>query len=175
VCPPVWVGHFAAGLGDNPNGSIAIHRGVLYVGNGNGTQVDAFAASGCRATACWPLWAYDAPGVNTPAGLAVVGNHLYAAAATGVEAFPRRCAIHAVCLPVWRDPNGAGAHLVLANGVIYAAGGEVLFADDAATGHRLWTYTTSANSNTPPTVANGEVYFAVLGARQLLAFTVRTR
>jgi len=168
-CSPSWIGQFSSGAGDDPNGSLAVAGNVVYVANGNGAAVDAFHSSGCGSPTCKPLWAYHAPGINTPAGIAIVGDRLFAAAGPSLDAFRLSCKIGSVCQPIWRDTGAGGGHILEANGVIYGAGHAILFADEAANGSRLWTVRTGG-SDTAPTVANGTAYFTVLADDTVLAY-----
>jgi len=46
----------------------------------------------------------------------------------------------------------------VANGVVYASGGDNLYALDAGTGAFLWKYTTGNSIDSSPAVVNGMVY-----------------
>jgi len=59
------------------DGSPVLANGLVYATSGdNGGTLDAFAASGCGALTCDPLWSYTPPGGfnGTPA---VAGGHVY--------------------------------------------------------------------------------------------------
>jgi outer membrane protein assembly factor BamB len=46
----------------------------------------------------------------------------------------------------------------VANGVVYVGSGDNVYALNASTGAKLWSYTTDSTVLSSPTVANGVVY-----------------
>jgi len=72
------------------------------------------------------------------------------------------CALPAKVKPAWQtDLSGCLSAPVVAGGRLYTAGldSHTLYALDATTGSKGWSYTTGGRIDSPPTIANGLVLF----------------
>jgi hypothetical protein len=158
--------HF--GDGSLSFGGPAAAGGAVYIGDVNG-NLSAFAASGCSAASCEPLWQgrigegiYDTPAVS--GGLVLIGStdhFLYAFPAAGCGS--------AVCQPRWRGQL-ADAPLysspAVADGVAYIGdyGGRLYAFAVAGCGRTvcqpLWVGRAGANEEliSSPAVGHGNVY-----------------
>jgi len=60
---------------------------------------------------------------------------------------------------LWGGPSGSLSTSVIANGVVYEAGGQIVQAFNAMTGAPRWSFQTGGSIESSPAVANGVVYF----------------
>jgi outer membrane protein assembly factor BamB len=86
----------------------ALANGVLYVAPRTG-GVLAFAAGGCGAATCTPLYQFDT-GSPVPAQPAVAGGLVFVGTQSGlVQAFPAAGCGAAHCAPAWSSPGLGGS------------------------------------------------------------------
>ena len=71
-------------LGAAPTAQPAVAGGVVYVGASDGT-VRAFAAAGCSASPCGPVWSTDAGGSID--GVVPADGHLYVTVGSGITVY----------------------------------------------------------------------------------------
>ncbi len=106
TCAPLWKGHMGAGVVDS---SPAIANGVVYVGTYQRGQLEAFAAAGCGAAVCEPLWIGKAGG-HLVAPPAVGNGTVYIGSSNGrMYAFPAGGCGAATCTPSWTARLGGPA------------------------------------------------------------------
>ncbi|MEV0778117.1 serine/threonine-protein kinase [Streptomyces sp. NPDC050428] len=74
--------------------------------------------------------------------------------------------------PLWKYEVGAGEDIVVADGTVYAHGGQVLHAVDTGTGKERWTHEADSTAVTRPVVARGMVHF---GSRDGTLYAVDAR
>lgn len=133
--------------------SPAVVNGVLYTCDGDGSVFALKAATGTR------LWSFSGGYIDSSPAVVnrtvyVGGSEVFALnAGTGVP----RWSFTAAQNPQSGD-NAAFAPTV-ANGVVYVGDDDFnVYALDARTGHRLWTFPTGDAVRSQPAVANGVVY-----------------
>jgi outer membrane protein assembly factor BamB len=145
--------------------SAAVANGMVYVGsqtsfNSNNGKLNAFAAAGCGASVCKPLWRGDA-GPTPPLGSPTVANGVvYTATYDGhLYAFDANGCGRKICLPLWvgKMKGFSSATPTVHNGIVYVGtydtagqfqGGGRLYAFNAtgcgaAACEALWFGTTS--------------------------------
>ncbi|MFF5020141.1 PQQ-binding-like beta-propeller repeat protein [Streptomyces sp. NPDC001165] len=61
--------------------------------------------------------------------------------------------------PLWKYEVGAGEDIAVADGTVYAHGGQVLHAVDPGSGKERWTHEADSAAVTRPVVVDGMVYF----------------
>jgi hypothetical protein len=103
LCTPLWT----VPVGGAP----AVAGGRLFLGSG------VFAAAGCGAPACEPVWTAQTRGF--PSLPAIAGSTLYLPAGDEVGAFPAAGCGAASCPPRWTAPLPQAGPVSVANGVVY--------------------------------------------------------
>ena len=168
---PAWRSTGLAQIMDSPT----VAHGVVYVGsqtdfNSNDGKLNAFAAEGCGAAVCAPLWQGDAGSEAPLSSSPVVWNGLVFIGTYGAKIFAFNAAGcgHALCQPVWTGKLGdaTSSTPVVYKGVLYIGANDGKLYAFAAKGCRrrtdckpLWTGDThGAVFASSPAVANGVVY-----------------
>jgi hypothetical protein len=181
LCQPLWTAQLSNGVFSSP----AVSNGVVYVASA-GTEdglLYAFNAAGCGRPTCGPLWTAVDHG-NIGSSPTVSGGFVYLTSFAGqLQVFRAAgCGVRQ-CQPVWTAQIGSStASPAVANGVVYAAGSDRLFAFNAAgcgaaTCNPLWrsTLNTGQFLGSGPAVDNGTVYVGTMDTSnstgKLLAFT----
>jgi outer membrane protein assembly factor BamB len=147
----------------------------VYLASRDG-KLNAFAAAGCGARVCGPLWT-GSIGVSAEAAPAVANGVVYVTADNRMFAFPAAGCGAKVCRPLWRTIVVDGA--IQGSGPSVSGGGTVYFASVNFTGSTTSTlYAFAAGGcgaftcrprwiahpidgdsiETTPVVANGRVY-----------------
>jgi outer membrane protein assembly factor BamB len=158
-----------AHMGDNSldRGGPVVANGRLYVAGTDGA-LSVFAAGGCAAPSCEPLWRAQVDGTfdATPAvadGLVFLGStniHL-------LYAFPAAGCGAALCRPVWTGKlqDGTTGSVTVSGGVAYVGdfSGHLYAFRTAGCGHAtcspLWVGAAQSNEELgTPAVGNGAVY-----------------
>jgi outer membrane protein assembly factor BamB len=144
--------------------SPAVAGGVVYVAAFDG-KLYAYAAGGCGARTCDPLWTGRA-GAPIDSSPAVAGGVVYVGDTDGfLSAFPAGGCGSPTCAPLWQGETGGSIDIAsptVAEGVVLVSGGDFLFAFEAAgcgqpVCQPLWKGPAQLMSNTPA-VSGGVVY-----------------
>jgi outer membrane protein assembly factor BamB len=164
-CAPLWS---AAASGFN---TPAVHGGYVYLGGGDGV-LRAFAADGCGAATCSPVWT-GATGGAIRTDAAVDGRTVVVGSDDGkVHAFPATGCGAATCAATWTATPGGGAVLsspTLASGFVFVGAESGHVRAFTATGcgaptcTAVWSEATGAAVRTDPAVANGTVVVTDVG------------
>ena len=170
---PLWQSTNLAQIIDSPT----VADGIVYVGSqtsfdSNDGLLNAFAANGCGAPVCAPLWQGMAGKESIlESSPAVGGGFVYVGAFDGrLYAFAAGGCGHATCAPLWTGDLGSAVFEstpAVANGVVYMVSQHALSAFDAhgcgaPSCAPLWQAVDEKQFfNGSPAIAYGRVYVAL--------------
>jgi PQQ-like domain/WD40-like Beta Propeller Repeat len=123
-CPPLWKGLVAPGMSEAASAPV-VADGFVYVGTGE-CEVGhcgefVFAAAGCGAAVCDPVWTGSTYG-GVGAASAVDGGFLFVVSGDGsLNAFGSSGCGHPRCEPLWMGvgPGRYATTPVIANGLVF--------------------------------------------------------
>jgi outer membrane protein assembly factor BamB len=177
---PLWQSVAMGQIVDSPT----VANGIVYVGSQTSFdsaagRLDAFAARGCGAPVCAPLWQGLAGKQSIlESSPAVGGGFVYVGAFDGrLYAFPARGCGKAICVPAWTGATGGSIESspTVSGGVVYIGSDDGRLYAFAAGGcgrpqcAPLWSADLgSATFASSPAIANGIVYIGA--AHSLSAF-----
>ena len=103
------------------SGEVAVAGGLVYVSNVSSRAVDVYAASGCGADTCQPIWTVPLP-FGATSSVIVAGDVGYVGFYGGIVAFPAAGCGLTTCQPLWSEPTGSESptELAVASGRLYA-------------------------------------------------------
>jgi hypothetical protein len=158
-CTPMW----SADAGTVLTG-LAVANGDVYVTSTNGT-VSTFAANGCGASTCAPLWSASA-GASDLSAPAVTGHSVFVGSADGhLYVLPASGCGLPTCVPTWSaNPRGTVTTPSVAGEVVFTASSNrhVQAFDATGCGHTkcaaLWNVNVGAPVQTQLAISNGRVF-----------------
>ena len=170
LCPPLWRGQIDTWANSRGNTLDApvVSGGVVYAAATGDNSLQAFAAGGCGAAVCVPLWTGAFTDASVTGSPAISGGLVYVDLFNQIAAYRVGGCGAASCAPAW-DVNLPGHDLggvAVTGGRIFATTYEgALLALDASSGTILWSTPTGETDNqlrSIPTVDASRL-FVVLG------------
>jgi outer membrane protein assembly factor BamB len=150
--------------------SAAVANGVVYIGSFYDAKLNAFAADGCGAPTCQPLWKGDA-GTYVDSSPAVAGGRVFIGAGDALlRAFDAAGCGAPICQPLWfGTAPGPQATIesspMVANGLVYVGeNNNRVYAFKAAgcgkrVCNRIWEFITQDPIvNSSPVMVNDTLY-----------------
>jgi outer membrane protein assembly factor BamB len=134
--------------------------GIVYEVAGGPTDSFLYALDSVTGSPLWKQPIADSAGPSP----VVSGGNVYV---VSLAVVPTVGAFDATSgAPIWSfipSRTGVLSGPAIAGGVLYSAGGDRVYALDAATGEKVWTATTHFAEANPPAIANGVLYLALVG------------
>lgn len=170
LCPPLWRGQIDTWANSRGNTLDApvVSGDVVYAAATGDNSLQAFAAGGCAAPVCAPLWTGAFTNASVTGSPAISGGLVYVDLFNQIAAYRVGGCRAASCAPVWDItlPGHDAGGVAVSGGRIFATTYEgALLALDASSGTIVWSTPTGETDNllrSIPAVDAGRL-FVVLG------------